>query len=107
MAAVFYSLSTSIGVIDSIFEGNTALRNGAGIDLDCAAEICVGEVPRAQTLSALSLRATMPMATVEESTCRILPLLWPPPWKRRLLATLRFAALRCLARRADLCRSTA
>lgn len=22
------------------------MRNGAGIDLDCAAEICVGEVPR-------------------------------------------------------------
>ena len=33
-------------VSDSVFEGNTASRNGAGMFLDCAAEICVGELPR-------------------------------------------------------------
>ena len=41
-----YSLSTSVDVSKSLFEGNSAFRNGAGIALDCAAEICVGELPR-------------------------------------------------------------
>ena len=41
-----FSLSTGVEIVNAVVEGNTADRNGAGVALDCAAEICVGELPR-------------------------------------------------------------
>lgn len=41
-----YALSAGVDVRDSAFQSNSAQHDGAGIALDCVAEICVGNSPR-------------------------------------------------------------